>query len=64
MAEYIGYGKPCMTNLPHDLGAAIFKQILNTPKPVDKKLHEEAQRIGKEIVRLRQEEDEQRINSN
>ncbi len=64
MANYMGYGKPCMTNLPRDLGAAIFKQILNTPKPDDNKLHEEAQRISKEIVKIRQEENAQGNNSN
>ncbi len=29
----IRYGRPSMTNLPTELGRAIFKQMLNSPKP-------------------------------
>ena len=38
MAEFPGYGKPCMTNLPLDIGIPIFEQILNSPKPDRKSL--------------------------
>ena len=33
MADAIRYGKPSLTNLPKDLGKAIFKKILATPAP-------------------------------
>ena len=49
-----------MTNLPYDLGVKIFEQILNTPKPDYEKIHKEARRIEKEIVRIRKEENAQR----
>ena len=60
MVDYTEFPKPCMTNLPYDLGKKFFEQILNTPKPDYEKLHKEAQRLEKEIVRIRQEEDAQR----
>lgn len=60
MAETMEFGKPCMTNLPYDLGVKIFEQILNTPKPDYEKIHKEARRIEKEIVRIRKEENAQR----
>ena len=62
MAEYMGYGKPCMTNLPGELGRSIIRQILTAPKPDDKKLHEEAERIGKEIMKIRQQEEDAKRN--
>ena len=63
MGDYKEYGKPCMTNLPYDLGKKIFEQILNTPRPDYDKLHDEARRLEKEIVRIRQEEGDAKRNS-
>lgn len=56
MEEYIRYQKPCMTNLPHDLGIAIFKQILNSPAPDREKMREESRRLIKENVKVRERE--------
>ena len=47
------YGQPCMTNLPTELGRAIFKQILNSPKPDDEAMREEAIRLEKEMIKAR-----------
>lgn len=52
MAEYVDYVKPCMTNLPLDIGIPIFNQIINTPKADDRTLdalvYEIRQRIASE----------------
>ena len=40
MVHYEDYGKPCMTNLPLDIGIPIFEQIINSPKPDGKRLDE------------------------
>ena len=61
MAEYMEYGKPCMTNLPYDLGVKIFEQILNTPRPDYDKMEEEANRLEQEIVKIRKEENAQKL---
>ena len=47
------YGQPCMTNLPTELGRAIFKQILNSPKPDDEAMRAEAIRLEKEMIKAR-----------
>lgn len=60
MAFSTRYAKPNMANLPSDLGKAIFKQILNTPKPDDDKLSEEARILEKEMVKVRDLEDAKR----
>ena len=54
------YGRPRMTDLPEDLGRAIFEQILSTPPPDRKKLAEEAHRLEAEMVRIRDREDAKR----
>ena len=51
------FAKPCMTNLPPDLGRAIFEQILSTPKPNFEKMSAEARRLEEEMVRVREEEE-------
>ena len=45
MVHYEGYGKPCMTNLPLDIGIPIFEQITNSPKPDRKCLDELCNRL-------------------
>ena len=60
MAYTTRYAKPDMTNLPAALGKAIFEQILNTPKPDDELLNEEARKLEKEMVKVRDREDAQR----
>ena len=59
MAFSTRYAKPNMANLPSDLGRAIFKQILSTPKPDDEKLNAEAKRLEKEMIKVRDREDAQ-----
>lgn len=50
MAQNTRYGKPCMTNLPPELGRQIFSEILNAPKP-DPRIMEEKVRAAKEELR-------------
>lgn len=50
------YAKPNMVNLPKELGRAIFRQILSTPKPDDAKLEEEARMLEREMVKVRERE--------
>lgn len=49
MARAIRYGKPNMTNLPPELGRAIFEQMLNTPPSDLKKMKEEADMLEKKM---------------
>ena len=49
MPEISRYNKPSMTNLPRDLGVAIFKQILSSPPPDREKICVESRRLVKEI---------------
>ena len=58
MAYTTNYIKPSMVGLPADLGKAIFEQILNTPKPDDEKLEEQANMLEEEMIRIRCLEDE------
>lgn len=60
MAYSTRYAKPNMANLPPKLGKAIFQQILSTPKPDDAKLDEEARRLEREMIKVRDHEDAQR----
>ncbi|MBQ7068814.1 MAG: DUF4160 domain-containing protein [Synergistaceae bacterium] len=51
------YGRPCMTDLPPELGRAIITQMLNTP-PVDwEKMKAESARLSAEFLKMRQEEE-------
>ena len=59
MAYSTRFGKPNMTNLPSDLGKAIFKQILSTPRPDYTKMQEEAVKLEREMVKVREKEDAQ-----
>lgn len=56
MAEVSRYNKPSMTNLPRDLGVAIFKQILNSPAPDREKMRTESRRLVKENIKVREKE--------
>jgi hypothetical protein len=64
MAYSTRYGKPNMTNLPSDLGIAIFKEILETPKPDYSKLQEDAARLEKEMIEIRKRENTKGTTSN
>lgn len=55
MAEISRYNKPSMTNLPRDLGMAIFKQI-SSPAPDREKMRAESRRLVQENVNIRQRE--------
>ena len=57
MSDTIRYVKPSITNLPPELGAAIFKQILSTPVPDREKLKAKSDRILKKMLKLREQEE-------
>ena len=57
MAYTTRFSKPIMTNLPSDVGKAVFKQILSTPKPNDIALEAEAKRLEKEMLKVRKLEE-------
>jgi hypothetical protein len=52
-----------MANLPPELGREIINSILNTPAPDDKKLHKEARRLEKEMLKARCREIEEKNNN-
>ncbi len=60
MAEVSRFGKPNMTNLPPDLGVAIFRQIMTSPAPDREKMRSESQRLVRENVKVRKREIAQR----
>ena len=60
MAEVSRVGKPNMTNLPPDLGVAIFRQIMTSPAPDREKMRRESQRLVRENVKVRKREIAQR----
>ena len=60
MAEVSRFGKPNMTNLPPDLGVAIFRQIMTSPAPDREKMRRESQRLVRENVKVRKREITQR----
>ena len=60
MATTTRYAKPCMTNLPPELGRSIFTQILNTPAPDRKKMKAASAELLKAMVQERDKEDEKR----
>jgi len=59
MAYSTRFAKPNMANLPSELGKAIFKQILSTPRPDDEKLDAEARELEKQMIKVREREDAQ-----
>ncbi len=60
MAEVSRFGKPNMTNLPPDLGVAIFRQIMTSPAPDREKMRRESQRLVRENLKVRKREITQR----
>lgn len=50
------YGKPCMTNLPADLGKSIFSTIMNTPLPDDRAVDRKAAEVEDRIRKARNEQ--------
>ena len=50
-----GYRKPSMTNIPRDIGEKIFDDIRNSTKPDRKRLYEEADKLEREIMKKREE---------
>ena len=59
----IRYGKPCMTNLPLELGRAIFNQILNSPKPDFDAMEKKARALEGEMLKVREQENAQGNNA-
>ena len=51
MVDYEGYGKPCMTNLPLEIGIPIFEQIENSPKPDRKSLDDLCNKLLEQMAR-------------
>ncbi len=45
-----------MTNLPPELGRAIFKQILSTPKPDEEAMEAKCRELEKEMIDVRKRE--------
>lgn len=56
MAESTRYAKPCMTNLPPELGRAIFKQMLNSPKPDEDEIEAKVRKLEKQMIAARERE--------
>ena len=52
----IRYGKPSMTNLPYELGKAIFEEMDNSP-PVDREaIQKEVDKLKETIKKAREKE--------
>ncbi len=60
MAESTRYGKPCMTNLPPELGRAIFNQMLNSPKADEDAIEAKVRKLEKKMIAARKRENAQR----
>ena len=50
------YRKPCLTNLPTDLGQEIFAKILSSPPQDRKQMREEANRLLTSMLAARERE--------
>ncbi len=59
MANISEYKKPSMTNLPPELGKAIFMQIINAPAPDRAKMKRESDELLNDMIKVRDEEDAQ-----
>ena len=55
------YGRPCMTDLPPELGRAIITQMLNTPPVDDEKMKTEANRLLANIIRAEEEANKRNV---
>ena len=64
MAYSDRFAKPNMTNLPSELGKAIFRQILSTPRPDYSKMQAEAIALEKEMIKILEKEDAERNSAN
>ena len=63
MERPIRYGKPCMTNLPPDLGMEIFTQIMKSPRPDREKRRAESKRLLAQMLKVREREEAEKIAS-
>lgn len=50
------FRKPNMTNLPQELGTAIFKQIMSSPAPDREKMRRECHSFVRENIKIREKE--------
>ena len=57
----IRYGKPSMTNLPTELGRAIFKQMLNSPKTDEDAIEKKVRDLEKTMIEARKREGSERV---
>ena len=46
------YGRPCMTDLPPDLGRSIIETIINTPPPDRTIMEREAARAERRLAKI------------
>ena len=53
MATAQKYSKPCMTNMPRDVGTQIFKEILSSSPPDPVKMNRELDRYEKRLLEER-----------
>ena len=53
MATAQHYSKPCMTNMPRDVGTQIFKEILNSTPPDSVKMNRELARYEQKVLEER-----------
>ena len=50
MNDFFEYRKPCMTNLPVDLGISIFSQILEAPRPDENEYKRRSEEMKREMI--------------
>ena len=51
----IKYGKPCMANLPPELGRSIIDTIMNTPPSDHTRMNREAARAERHLTKIAEE---------
>lgn len=60
MAQAARFGKPCMTNLPGELGRKIISEIMNAAPPDDLELKEESQKLMEKLRKTKMEKNDER----
>lgn len=52
MAATIKYGRPQVAGMDPEIGRKVIQEILSSPVPDRKKMHEEAKRLEKEMIKV------------
>ncbi len=60
MAQAVRFGKPCMTNLPGELGRKIIGEIMSAVPPDDLELREESQKLMEKLKKAETEKNDER----